>query len=397
MVVEGDEGMCSTLVDLAARGERLNSVRIDDHSFALTFEHGSEFSGEILEYYFGELNVPDCVPKDRFPEGERCALIRLQLEPERATDELGPAVRSSIQHRSPEPHFLDLDWRFTRRTARWISETARASADGGMICYLGCPTLALWHSIWWPDERNWLLLDRGHFALERWKEDYIPDDRHRAYDVFSEPEAGDQSRYAVVVADPPWYLREYRAFCRRARQFAAGDALVLLSSYPPSPPYKPEKHEQLKATIAAEFGHPCWHGSFEIDYEIPPFEKSWSKHQDFEHTALGVYRPGYMDAYRIREEGRHGSDDLGTPDTRVLPNVLEIGDGQYLRWVGANGLPCMATVERRRELRRMRSAGYENVLAWSTRNAIVRRSDAGTQVDTHEALVNLVVEWERNQ
>jgi hypothetical protein len=166
--------------------------------------------------------------------------------------------------------------------------------SGGSICYLGCPSLAIWHTKLYPSDKNWFLLDQGHFALKKWKGNIIPESKYREYNVFNSLPSELERQYSIVITDPPWYVRDFELFWKRANQLVKPKGIIGITYYPEE--LDKDKSEKFWRIIFRDWTH-LQFGSFEIDYTIPEFEKTTGVHLDHVHLALKLYRQGHMDFY----------------------------------------------------------------------------------------------------
>jgi len=302
---------------------------------------------------------------------------------------------------SPHPHFLDFDWRFTVKTCRAILGFARHQSEllKGKICYLGCPTLALWHHQYFPDESNWDLLDRGHYALSLWvKDNEVPKGEFVTYDVFNALKAELMHQYAIVIADPPWYEPQYKIFCMRARELVKPEGIVGVTHYPKFDDRKYAEFQKIRfGSIMCELQE---FGAMEIDYHAPEFERASNLHERYEHPGLGIYRPGYIDFYQAPAiEMKEVSTDK-PPMPVLLPYSLPLEDGHHLRCVSKEELEMAFRekkfrVSRRASIKRIKSIP-PSWIAWSSRNAIVRSSDSGQKINSQEELTRFVQDAERS-
>lgn len=298
-----------------------------------------------------------------------------------------PGLIIGDTHKKPNPHFLDYDWRFTERSAKWIASAAHYYANSGKICYLGCPTVALYDS----NRSDWVLIDKGHYALEQWiKYKLIDKEKYIKYNVFDELPEELKEQFDIVVADPPWYINQFEAFCKVIAKIIKKGGMLLITNYPPDPPYKEKKYNQFNENIILTFKNPRIIGSFEVDYEPPNFEKSWKGDKEFSHSGLGVYRPIYMDLYRIdtiRDEELISKQQL-TFETKFEDNPIDIGDGDYIKYRGDIKYPVNIVIERLKTIH-VKTEKAKDIIAWTTTNVIAKISDSGNiNIDTLEKLVS---------
>lgn len=392
LIIEGEENVCEMIKETARRNEMLNRISFTRKTIEFECNDGRLFTGEVVEMHRGTIKHIESFPSEWFPPNGASTVLRISLNRLEDKNQIIPQNRTGTPQNWPHPHFLDYDWRFTERTARWIIKAANYYRFEGRVCYLGCPTLALWHSILCKDEDHWCLLDRGHFALRQWCGQYIPESKWIKYDVIGLPPSELLGTFRLVVTDPPWHDNEYRAFCRRAAQLVEVGGFVLLSSYPGAPPYKADKYTRLERIVKQELGNPTWLGSLEIDYEVPEFENVWKGHEKFQHLGFGVYRPGYIDCLRI--PGRPSL--LGELEVSCcqLPVTCDLGDGHHLRhrenidWKGKKVI-----LSRHTSLQHIDKVDND-ILAWTSRNVIVREQMDGQEIESLDDLVVCIRRWE---
>jgi hypothetical protein len=128
----------------------------------------------------------------------------------------------------PHPHPLDADWRFTPETARLVSEAVRRSAGKSKtIALLGVPTV--FRELASEAGPHSVLLERSGSTTAT-LEKLSPLGAVVRCDVARDrlPELSAR----VVVADPPWYPEDMRAFAWAASSVAASGATVLFSIPP---------------------------------------------------------------------------------------------------------------------------------------------------------------------
>ena len=75
----------------------------------------------------------------------------------------------------------------------------------------------------------------------------------------------------------------------------------------------------------------------------------------------------------------------------ALEKVLDLGDGHHLRYRSEILFPIKVRIERYRSVH---LTDVDNVIAWSTRNAVVRADDVGPEVTDIEALAEAIAVWE---
>ena len=396
LILEGDLSACQSVQDIGKEKMRFEKMKLRGKNLEIHFEGGSYFNGQIIECYFGEIENASSAPTGRFPLSGSSCVIRLKMDRAGRINHFHIDSFPINPHNMPHPHFLDFDWRFTEETAKWIVKAANYYANGDNICYLGCPTIAIWQALRNPDSEQWLLLDRGHFALDKWVQNkMIPAELWRAYDVFDPLPTDFKNTFAVVVTDPPWYQYEYEYFTRRAAELVKRDGLVFISSYPPFRPYKPDKHSRFTYIVKRILTDPNWLGSMEIDYETPEFEMVWGGHKQFQHLGFGVYRPAYMDVFRVTKAAPIETY-LSVPRQKFLPNSHALNGGHHMRYRDPLTFPTRVRIERLKSLKHVKEIPQDYV-GWTSANAIVRTDHQGQRVMNIDELIDLVESWESKQ
>jgi hypothetical protein len=383
LLVRGGEAELTRLRQRCQVGLTLKTLSVSRGHFALTFACGYELSGKPGVYYFGEVGDTS-TPTDRLPIRQRAAVIEISDAVDNA-QLIGSDLKNEAEPQGqPYGHFLDFDWRFTARTCRALVQFAheRAVETRREICYLGCPSLALWHQKIFPDDKNWLLLDRGHFAVDRWLNAAdIPKARFKTYNVFDTPAATFRRRFGLVLTDPPWYDPHYETFCRRADALLAPGGILGVTYYPRS--LDESKFERFQAIVfrgAIRYLRPF--GAVEIDYLAPEFEKPTDIYRRYEHPSLGIYRPGFMDFYLAPSDRNEPEDDqaVAREGNTGFEDRIEMSHGHHILTRSEAELSSLlpAFVKPvRRGIKRLRQVSG-NYVAWTTRNLVLKVSPETT-------------------
>jgi len=383
LFLRGKQEVLDRLRHRCSQGLKLQSLEVNEIKVTMRFSDATELSGRPERYHFGQL-AETSTPADRLPLKERASVLEIDdVTDDYNANYFGTAVETEPQN-SPYGHFLDFDWRFTSRTCRALVEFARARAQerSGEICYLGCPSLAVWHHRLYPAETNWLLLDRGHYAVDQWLGSLIPENRFRPYDVFDVPKTSFRSRFSLVLTDPPWYAPHYEIFCRRADALLAAEGILGVTYYPRSlDEGKYERFQEIIFNGAIRDLRPF--GALEIDYLVPEFEKAAFIFRQFEHPSLSIYRPGFMDFYQAPagRETTISQKPLEREANAGLLLRLEMGQGHHLLARSEADLQtALPTFVKplRLGIKRLRQIP-EDFLAWTTRNLVLRATKETTQ------------------
>lgn len=392
LLLHGNRQLLTKCVALGKERTKLAKITFDGMRLRLVFGNGLVIEGTIESYRFGDVGS-DSAPSSQFPDNGAIAVLRVGVT------KIDTSATDAIVQRpqmAPAPHFLDKDWRFTERTASLISNYCKAQAQiiGSDICYLGCPTVALWHSKHNSVGPEWLLLDKGHFALTQWLETQIPSDKFLQFDVFTPLNAALRNKFAIVIADPPWYENEYEAFWRQAQALVKPSGIIGITYYPQT--LDPVKYRQLQTLMRSEYAH---FGATEIDYEVPDFESISGLQSKFEHSESGIYRPGYMDFYQAPPTKKEIIEDYvmarATADRLDdLPFVKMIDDVHFMRcreWVKDPSKYPFRVTAVRRGVDHLKAI-HHSCAAWTTRNLEVNISpdDQGEEVSNLDELLRFV-------
>jgi hypothetical protein len=392
LLLHGDRHLLTKCVTLGKERAKLVKITFDDTGLRLVCSNGQVIEGIIESYRFGDIGR-DSAPSNQFPDNGAIAVLRVGVT------KIDTSATDAIVQRpqmAPAPHFLDKDWRFTERTAALISNYCKTQAQimESDICYLGCPTVALWHSKHNCLGPKWLLLDKGHFALTQWVGAQIPPDRFIPFDVFTPLNTALRNKFAIVIADPPWYEDEYEAFWRQAQALVKPNGIIGITYYPQT--LDPVKYHQLQTLMRSEYAH---FGATEIDYEVPDFEAISGLQSKFEHSESGIYRPGYMDFYQAPSNKRDIIEEYviaratdNRPDELLFVKMID--DVHFMRcreWVeDPSKYPIRVTAARRGvdHLKAM----HHSCVAWTTRNLEVNISsnDEGEEVSSLDELTRFV-------
>lgn len=127
-----------------------------------------------------------------------------------------------------DPHPADYDWRFSSETrAMLVRRLATMVQSGERVAIFGAPTLV---PAMTGLEVRTILIDRSQSAVADLKRLRVRADLLR-HDLFHPLPAG-LGRVDAVVADPPWYPADHRAFIVRAVESLRRQGWLLLSVLP---------------------------------------------------------------------------------------------------------------------------------------------------------------------
>ena len=315
-------------------------------------------------------------------------------------------------HHIPKPHFLDLDWRFNYKSINSILKFIYENIDKkGKVCYLGCPSLALYHNKY-TNETNidFTLFDKGHYALNKWLENkYIEEKKYVRYDVYNKIPDEYLHKYDIVIMDPPWYKEIYELFLNRAVALVKKNGIIGFAEYP-GYPGKKDKINEFKNIREKLLGHSCkfsLYCSIEIAYFEPEFEKSWSGHKEFVHSAIGTYRPAYMDFYLINNplfiKNINSTSHTYLYDSNFIKNIdYENGymkiKNNYNDYFN-NEYTCR--LKTRKILKRLKneSDNDSSWIGWTTNNTIVffEKRNNGEKIYSIKELIDYVINYEKDK
>ena len=365
-----------------------------------------QISGTIDRYHFRRLKKAGTMVKtdDQIDFSEPVGI--LEMKEVTVSRKLGVTrlARKSGEppHLYPCPHFLDLDWRFSSESIYAILQFIAEHGRGGRACYLGCPTLALYHEASEGIEVEYTLLDKGHYGIETWCQAGLIDGaKIIKYDVFKKLPEGLMQGYDIVIMDSPWYEEYYEVFWYRAMELVKPGKFIGVAEYPGYKRSKLNKMESIRKTIVKELGGKSFFASIEISYSAPDFEKAWQADKTFTHTAIGAYRPAYMDFYQI-DVPRVSIGDISKryEHLPVLSKVIDLGDGHYVRCTENLDMllktrPRISLSTRKSLDRQMHTTG--NIIGWNTKNTIVEVKSKGEEgpVDNQEDLIEIIKKWEQ--
>jgi hypothetical protein len=370
----------------------LCSIALKGNEITLYLSNDIIANGIIIRYDYGKLSK-ESVPSQNLPVGEKIALLEVLLV--KLQESTSSAIFDDVpSHLLPHPHFLDYDWRFSKATClhlvKYVNDKARERDLG--ICYLGCPSLAIWQQMLYPNMNNWVLYDKGHFALEQWKKQgLISQDNCREQDVFTEIQARDRGKYGIVISDPPWYEDEYRQFLMRADELVIPGGLVGVTYYPEF--LDKAKHETFEGYIKVIFNDLSPLGSIEIDYNVPRFETITGLDKMYMHPTLGLYRLGYMDFYRAK--ANKTMKRIRPPRQRhfELSDRMPLRNDHHMYIRPMEKLLTMLPANVRTETRHIKHVREisKDVLAWTSLNMIFKKATDGIMLD-YDGLLKFIEE-----
>jgi hypothetical protein len=386
------------------------SFEVANELVVFELSNGYKINAQLKEYYFCKLKESSVIASSSGIDYESpfAVMILKSNNIERTHSALPLGLANKKLHLKPYPHFLNLDWRFSWKSINSILQFVTHNAQNQKICYLGCPSLALYHNVSYSESKSkWELLDKGHPGLDTWmSKDLIPIKNYRNYDVINPVPDEVIHAFDVVIMDPPWYEEYYKVFWIRALSLIKPNGIIGLSEYPG---YKKKKSKILRfketrdAVIQGVSGKD-FYCSLEVSYSVPPFEKSTGQEKDFTHAALDAYRPAYMDFYKILNPSNTNpifANDI-FPFEFLLENNLNYEDGHSLRYksdIDFNKLKSLgAHIGFRTSLKRVKKDN-SNIIAWSSRNCVAQYYSAQATKywpNNEEELFKLLQKHEKN-
>ena len=396
----------SQILDTIGERRRVRRIRVEPPDVEIETAN-CRIEGRIGGYHFCRLKQEGTSVKGvgQINFSERVGILEIIVKRVDRTDSIVQLVRNSEEshHRTPCPHFLDLDWRFSSEAVYAIIQFVNEHLKGGKVCYLGCPTLAIYHETIKDVGGEYTLLDKGHHGIETWCERGLID-RARVvrHDVFRALPEELMHEFDMVIMDAPWYEEHHEVFWYRALELVKSGKLIGVVEYPGYKDDKLSRMELMRKSVVKGRGGRSFFASIEISYDPPEFEKAWGGDKMFAHTAIGAYRPAYMDFYEI-EQPRVSVGDVRSESEQTLlaalPKVIPLEEGHYLKCVQdlkrvlKKGRQVKA--ETRKDLRR-RVNDLDTIIAWSTRNTVVRldEGEGACSIGDEKVLVEVVKRWE---
>lgn len=386
------------------KGSPILSFSTDGTEAVLTLT-SVKLSMELDTYIFSALDQYHTISTDMVDFTSDVGIIRGKLKSVTSTTEHSKNVQLRANkgiHLQPTPHFMDLDWRFSWEAAQRILRFVTYYANKkGRVCYLGCPTLAIFHTLNSAEMgKKWTLIDKGHYAIEKWIENGIIDkDRITTCDL-RRPLPNDLLNiFDVVIMDPPWYEDYYTIFWRRALELVKRNGLIGVCEYAGYDIDKSQQFLAIRKTILRMTAQPGYFASIGISYAPPPFETFWAKDAEFTDAATQAYRPTFIDFYRIATPSNKVVGGRTIPPLD-LSTIIPLEDGHYLRCRDDLDWSVLSTQEVRFRTRKNIDVYKKDdmrILAWSTNNTLVENvvSKSGIKVSNEQDLREAVISWEK--
>ncbi len=383
----------------------VQSVTISEDNIRITLSDDYMISGTISEYIFAPLKNMDTVQETLGKKvGSAVSVLmleKLDILPNREIIESIPMSKGL--HLSPAPHFLDLDWRFSWNAIKAILEFVKFHGEGHNVCYLGCPSLAVYHRpVVDTSVASWMLLDKGHFGVTKWiSENSIDNNCYKQYDVSFPIPQELTHKFDLVIMDPPWYEEYYKLFWTRAISLLKPGGIIGIAEYPgyKDKQDKLEKFRKIRQEKFLSPGGSLFYCSLEISYSPPPFEQSWKKDVDYTHPALNAYRPTFMDFYKVAtpQADNEGITDVKQISQDHFPRSVKLDNLHYVRLRKSIDYAVQGKIEfQTRETMDRYQEDDKSILGWTTRNTIIKQTTAPKAVNVHddEQLTNEILKWE---
>lgn len=387
---------------LGQTATRLSSISVSDTGLNLSLDGGeATIRGSLSSYAFGELNRSDCYPSQAFLKGEGAVAVASFAVSEVTVQPASVASIVDLARTISREHFLDYDWRFTTASCELLIDCLSTFEDTRKIAYLGCPILAITHALQRPKSKlQFLLIDKGHPDITEWiSMGLLTAAQFLQCEITAENAPPHTGTFDAVIADPPWYAEDYSVFAKWARSLVRRGGVVGITNLPTGGPYKDTKRQQLRraqdATFGAALRDESYVGSADVSYVAPAFETSWGGDRPFVDHDLDRYRPAKVDFFRVFDVRPHWkSPNPQTRTKRILPSVLPLKDGHYVRAVEAlPGTPTFVKLYTYRKLSKINDVG-SSILAWSTKNTVVEMEQGGAPIRDHAELARLVELYE---
>ncbi len=237
-----------------------------------------------------------------------------------------------VETLEPTPHPLDSCWRFNQGTVRLlVREILTTTKEDAVVVLLGIPTL-LQEGVETLSPRRLVLLDSDELAVSS----ASGHTTHSALRCDVLRDTLPRLRSPLVIADPPWYPQQMRAFLWAARHLCARGARVLMSIPPMGTrPGIPDEWAQLSEWAARlglliESYRPQY-----LKYLMPPFERNAldaaavpQPPEDWRRGDLAVFRC----VKRARATRPQAVDEEGWEEIRVQSVRVRVRVETLARW-----------------------------------------------------------------
>jgi hypothetical protein len=418
IVFEAKENiLINELKEKLSYSKKINKIILSNKSCEIEIDDNIIIKGDIKNYQYTAFQEQSIIrPPDNYEilKNKNIGILFLEdISIDSLKEDKSKHIQEKNLHLFPQPHFLDLDWRFNYKTINSILEFISKNIkkeDGkkGRVCYLGCPSLALYHNGKINEMGvDFTLFDKGHFALRKWLEnDYIDKNNFVEYDVQQEIKDEYSHQFDMVIMDPPWYKEFYELFLTRAVEFVKENSIIGFVEYP-GYPEKNKKITEFKRIKKKLLGSSCkfsLYCSIEVAYEEPNFEKKWQGHKNFVHSAIGTYRPAYIDFYLIGNPDHASNKNLTLPanfyNSENVQNI-EYKDG-YVKLKNDyetyfNDIYYWK-FKIRKKLNRIKNESDEDFswVGWSTNNTLIfaKTKSDGIKINNRGELLERLIEYE---
>lgn len=301
--------------------------------------------------------------------------------PHRAWLDEDPGMYDSALPAMPEPHPVDYEWRYTAGTADSLAEYLMQS--GKRICCFGTPT------VFWRLRHHGAdatLFDRNDGLVQYLR----PEDRAQIHlqdllrsDSGMQFKSGGNTKYDVVLLDPPWYVDHMVIWIAKALQFLRPGGHLVLTLFPGLiRPTAVDERAQIMSVLES-LGRVTFL-PFSALYTTPLFE----------HETLGAFGLGDLGQWRSADlvsvavqnpmfplphgethEERWVKVQLGTQVVAVRQGIVTADDRRGLRFEApeSDGSFLLKSVSARDPVRK-------SVGVWTSRNRALVATQGGSEV-----------------
>jgi hypothetical protein len=215
-------------------------------------------------------SLPSVYPEVALNSAKRLSLLnRISFPPTKLSGSFAPCFALDLwfEERVLTPHALDSTWWFGDSALETLRERIESlTVPGDNVLLLGAPTL-LHYAMERSGDRFFLLLDREPVKAQKEGSGCVTADL-----LTEQPSVG---RMDLIVADPPWYSRETRAFLVTAIRNARTGSKVLLSVPPVGTRPGVEREWQELLLWAGGIGlHLLTYETGVLPYVSPLFERN---------------------------------------------------------------------------------------------------------------------------
>lgn len=262
----------------------------------------------------------------------------------------------------PMPHPLDYDWRFTDSAVTYLLDLCQTLAvPGEQVALLGTPSI--FHAaLAQPLPYRFTLFEHNSVMVASLES---ATDRMRAVrcDLVRDPLPRLMAR--VVIADPPWYEDEARAFLWAARRLIIDTGHIIMSVPPLGTRSGMESEWRRTVTWAEQLGLRLLRlESGALPYQTPPFERN-ALHAEGIPSVPSMWRRGDLAIFAV-----------AAPCAAPRPAIPTVG----VRWDEAS-ISGVRIRLRLREERRFRDPTLQQIIGGDVLPSVSRRDPRRAAVD----------------